>query len=87
MLLEHNRQMERLIESQEYARGTVTHFQTTFRHATDFIHQKFKLSDISIDAIDYLFLSEFEFYLKTEVYAHNTAMKYPGDFKKLFFSV
>ena len=81
--LEHNKQMEKLIDSQEYARGTVNHFQTTLRHATDFIYRKFQLSDISIDAIDYLFLSEFEFYLKTEVCAHNTAMKYLGDLKKV----
>lgn len=80
---EHNQQMGKLIEREEYAKGTLTHFETTYRHTKAFLQWKYHEKDIAIDKIDYSFISDFEFYLKAEVCAHNTAMKYLGDFKKI----
>jgi site-specific recombinase XerD len=80
---EHNEKMETLIEKKEYAEGTLTHFKTTQRHLKDFIRWKFERDDFALDKIDYSFISDFEYYLKKEVCAHNTAMKYLGDFKKI----
>ena len=79
---EHNRQMAKLIEKEEYAQGTLTHFETTFKHTRTFVKLKFRLTDIQINNVDYAFLSDFEFYLKSEVCAHNTTIKYLGDLKK-----
>jgi hypothetical protein len=80
---EHNKKMEDLIESEEYAEGTLTHFKTTYSHTKNFIKSQYDQSDIEIDKIDYAFVSDFEFYLKREICAHNTAMKYLGDLKKI----
>jgi site-specific recombinase XerD len=94
MLLEvfrqHNQQMQILVEKEEYAQGTLTHFETTCKHVQSFLIWKDKPKDtplekvdIEINSIDYSFISDFEFYLKAEVCEHNTAMKYLGDLKKI----
>ena len=83
IFLEHNKQMVKLIESEEYADGTLTHFETTYKHTASFLLWKYNFIDIPIDKIDYAFISDFEYYLKAEVCAHNTAMKYLGDLKKI----
>jgi site-specific recombinase XerD len=80
---EHNRQMNALISKGEYAKGTHTHFETTYKHVASFIRWKFNVADIEIQRADYAFINDFEYYLKTEVCAHNTAMKYLGDLKKI----
>jgi site-specific recombinase XerD len=72
-----------LIEKEEYARGTLTHFETTYKHTAAFLHWKYRVKDFPLANIDYAFISDFEYYLKTSVCAHNTAMKYLGDFKKI----
>jgi site-specific recombinase XerD len=83
VFLEHNQQMEKLIEKGEYAKGTKTRFETAYRHTKAFLKAKYGVEDIPISNLDYGFISDFEFYLKSEVCAHNTAMKYLGNFKKI----
>lgn len=80
---EHNEKMAALIERKEYAEGTLTHFKTTRGHLKDFIQWKFQRDDFEVGKVDYSFIADFEYYLKKEVCAHNTAMKYLGDFKKI----
>lgn len=87
---EHNKQMRTLIEKNEYAEGTLTHFETTYKHVQAFIRKYFEMQDLSLQKVDlpvtkldYGFICDFEFYLKSEICAHNTAMKYLGDFKKI----
>ncbi len=80
---DHNNNMEKLIKKEEYAQGTLTHFQTTLRHLKTFLKQKYQTNDMSIERIDFSFISDFEFYLKSQICAHNTAMKYLGDLKKV----
>jgi AAA15 family ATPase/GTPase len=74
MLLEvfsaHNLQMEKLIEKGEYAKGTKTRFETAYRHTKAFLKAKYGVEDIPISNLDYGFISDFEFYLKSEVCAH-----------------
>lgn len=79
----HNNQMENLIEQKEYAKGTWVHFTTTCKHLENFIRWKFQEKDVPISKIDYGFIADFEFYLKNGICAHNTAMKYLGDFRKV----
>ena len=87
MLLEvfaaHNQQMGPLIERGEYAKGTLTHFETTYKHTATFLRKIYGVNDLPIGKIDFSFISDFEYFLKTEICAHNTAMKYLGDFKKI----
>jgi len=87
MLLEifryHNDQMKQLIQNDEYAKGTWVHFTTTCKHLENFLQQTFHQKDRSITEIDYSFIADFELYLKTGICAHNTAMKYLGDFRKI----
>lgn len=87
MLLEifryHNDQMQQLIQNDEYAKGTWVHFTTTCKHLENFIQKMFHQKDRSITDIDYSFIADFEIYLKTGICAHNTAMKYLGDFRKI----
>ena len=80
---EHNNKMNELISNREYAQGTLTHFKTSYAHLGNFIRWKYRRPDIEVDKIDYSFIADFEYYLKKEVCAHNTAMKYLGDFKKI----
>lgn len=80
---DHNRQLLQLVSTDEYAKGTHTHFETTLRHVKEFLAWKFQLTDLSVKKVDYGFLSDFEHYLKLKVCKHNTAMKYLGDLKKV----
>ena len=80
---DHNRQMLSLIQTGEYAKGTHTHFETTYKHVESFVKWKFNISDIAVNKIDFAFINDFEYYLKSEICAHNTAMKYLGDLKKI----
>lgn len=83
VFLEHNSQMEILVEKGEYAKGTKTRFETAYNHTKAFLKYKYGLKDLPISKLDYGFISDFEFYLKSKVCAHNTAMKYLGNFKKI----
>ena len=81
---QHNDQMKLLVAKEDYAEGTLSHFETTFSHVSDFINWKYNRSDIDIRKINYDFISDLEFYLKTAKNCdHNTVMKYLGDFKKI----
>lgn len=80
---EHNEQMKKLVVRGEYAKGTQTRFETIYEHTKAFLKLKYSVRDIPVTSLDYGFISDFEFYLKTSVCAHNTAMKYLGGFKKI----
>lgn len=80
----HNIQMKALIESGEYAKGTLDHFETTYDHLSGFIYWKYNQTDVDVKKINYEFIADFEYFIKAEKkIAHNTAMKYLGDFKKI----
>ena len=84
LFLHHNQQMKKLVDAEEYAKGTLVHFNTTYAHVHDFIQWKFNQKDIDIKRINYEFIADLEFFLKTgKKCAHNSTMKYLGDFKKI----
>ena len=60
---EHNQQMKKLVESEEYAAGTLTHFETTYGHVESFLMWKYSTKDIDLKKINYEFIADFEFYL------------------------
>lgn len=80
---EHNNRMEALV-GKEYAKGTLTRYKTCLSHTEEFLKWKFNVSDIEITEIDHAFISDFEFYLRTEKScANNSAVKYIKNFGKI----
>lgn len=80
---EHNKRMEALV-GKEFAQGTLTRYQTCISHTKEFLKWKFNITDIDIKKIDYAFLNDFEFYLRTEKYCNNnSAVKYIKNFGKI----
>jgi len=80
---DHNKKMEALIGKQ-YALGTWKRFETTLKHTQDFIQWKYKTPDYAVSRLNYEFLENFEFYLKSvRSCDHNATMKYLANFKKV----
>ena len=80
---DHNNRMEALIDK-EFAQGTLTRYKTCISHTKEFLKWKFNLSDIDVRKIDYAFLNDFEFYLRTEKSCNNnSAVKYIKNFGKI----
>ncbi|WP_326982610.1 site-specific integrase [Chryseobacterium sp. MYb264] len=80
---DHNDRMEKLV-GKEYAKGTLTRYKTCLSHTKEFLQWKYDISDIDIRKINYAFLNDFEFFLRTEnVCGNNTAVKYVMNFGKI----
>ncbi len=87
MLLEifkhHNKQMAALV-GREYAPGTLVRYQTSFRHTQSFLQSRYKMEDIEIGKLDFEFITEYEFWLKSvRKCDHNSTMKYLSNFNKI----
>lgn len=83
IFLEHNDQMQALIGN-GYAKMTYKRYQTTLEHTRAFLKWKYRISDIAISKLNYSFITDFEFYLRSErKCAHNSTMKYLTNFKKI----
>ena len=79
----HNDKIEDLIGN-GYAYGTLERFKISLKHLQEFILWKYNVSDISITKIDYAFITEFEFYLRSiKKCNNNTAVKYVRNFRKI----
>ena len=79
----HNEQMAALV-GQEFAKGTLERYQTSYRHTQSFLQWKFKKDDIDIQKLDHEFISDYEFWLKsTRKCDHNSTIKYLSNFKKI----
>ncbi len=80
---DHNDKIEKLI-GQEYAKGTWERYKTSLSHTKEFMQWKFRVSDIDINQIDYAFITEYEFFLRSvRKCDNNTAVKYIKNFKKI----
>jgi hypothetical protein len=79
----HNDQMAALV-NQEYAPGTLDRYKTSYKHTQSFLKWKYKLADVDIDKLNYEFIAEYAFWLKSvRKCGHNTTMKYLANFKKI----
>lgn len=79
----HNDKIEELIGN-GYAYGTLERFKISLKHLQEFILWKYNVSDISITKIDYAFITEFEFYLRSiKKCNNNTAVKYVRNLRKI----
>lgn len=80
----HNDEMLALVYTGEYAIGTHERFETVFNHVKSFISMKYRMNDLEFRELNYEFVTDFEFYLKTvKSCSHNTALKYITNFKKI----
>jgi len=80
---EHNDEVESLV-GREFSAGTAERYRTCKKHIADFIQNKYKKNDISVLDVDHKFITDFEYYLKTtRKCAHNSAIKYITNFKKI----
>ena len=80
---DHNNKIKELIGN-GYAYGTLERFKISLKHLQEFILWKYNMVDISITKIDYAFVTEFEFYLRSvKKCNNNTAVKYVRNFRKI----
>ena len=80
---EHNDRCRKLSIA-DMSPATVDRYETSLKHTVEFIQYNFSKSDIPIEDVNHKFITDYEFYLKTErKCAHNTATKYLKNFKKI----
>jgi len=80
---DHNDKVEALI-GQDFAPGTLERYKTSLKHTQEFLNWKYKISDIDITKIDYAFIMDYDFWLRSvRKCANNTAVKYIKNFKKI----
>ncbi len=78
---QHNEQMQAQV-GKEYALGTYKRYETSLKLTEEFL--KYKYSDIKLSELQYRFISDYEFYLKTvRNNNHNMTIKYLRNFKKI----
>jgi hypothetical protein len=79
----HNEQMKTLV-GREFAPGTLVRYQTAYRHTQAFLKSRYNADDIEITKLDFEFIAEYEFWLKSvRKCDHNTTIKYLSNFKKI----
>jgi site-specific recombinase XerD len=79
----HNEQMKSLV-GKDFSPATLERYKTSLQHTQSFIMWKYGENDIDIRQLDYEFVSQYEFWLKTiRNCRHNTAIKYIANFRKI----
>ena len=80
---EHNDQLAALI-GKEFSPATLERYNTSRDHTKAFLQWKYRIEDIDIKRLNYEFVSDYEFWLKTQRNCnHNTAIKYISNFRKI----
>ncbi len=80
---EHN-EKARALKNIDFAPATVQRYEVSKMHTRDFMIWKYKKDDLLLTDITWEFLGDYELYLKTvRNCAHNTALKYLKNFKKI----
>ncbi len=80
---QHNQQMAELVGS-EYSPGTMERYTTSYKHTLSFLQWKYNIIDLDISKLDYEFITEYEFWLKSvRKCDHNSTMKYLSNFRKI----
>ncbi|MFA5973270.1 MAG: site-specific integrase [Lentimicrobiaceae bacterium] len=80
---EHNIRVEGLVYK-DFSPGTLERYKTCYSHLKNLIKEKYKKSDMILSDINPMFITEFEYYLKTtRKCCNNTTIKYIKNFKKI----
>lgn len=79
----HKKEMESLV-GKEYSPLTLKRYQTSLNHVIEFMQFKYGFSDININQLDHAFITDFNFYLRTQKKCNNNStVKYINNFKKI----
>jgi len=80
----HNDELLALVKRGEYAIGTHVRFEIAKKHVKEFLRFKYNVDDMDFHELNFEFVKDYEFYLKTvKNISHNTAVKYITNFKKI----
>lgn len=80
---EHNEKMTKLL-NKAYALSTLEKHFTTVSHLKAFLKKNYKANDIEIEKVDNIFLSDFQFFLRSDQnIGNNTANKYMKNIGKI----
>ena len=80
---QHNQQMAALVGN-EFAAGTLERYKTSLQHTMAFIRWKYKVADLEISKLDFEFVSDYDFLLRSvRKCGHNSAIKYIANFRKI----
>lgn len=80
----HNAEMLALVNKEEYAYGTYERFAIGIKHVREFIAFKYSAQDLEFRELNYEFVKDYEFYLKTVKNCNNnTTLKYIAYLKKI----
>jgi len=80
---QHNDQLAALI-GKEFSPATLERYNTSRDHTKAFLQWKYRIDDIDIKRLNYEFVCDYEFWLKTQRNCnHNTAIKYISNFRKI----
>jgi len=79
----HNQRMEALVGA-EYAAGKLKRYKVLKRHTMAFLKDRFKATDFDIKKIDFAFVTDYDFYLRTvRKMGNNAVVKHMKMFRKI----
>ena len=79
----HNKEMKQLV-GKEYSPSTLNRYETSLQHVVNFMQWKFGVTDIDIRMINHEFLTDFNFYMRSEKKCNNNStVKYIRNFGKI----
>lgn len=80
----HNDKFKELVNVGHNAQSTLQRYETSYRLTKQYIKKFYKQDDLPLTELNHKFISDYEFFLKTErKNSHNTARKYLKNFKKI----
>ncbi|WP_229248835.1 site-specific integrase [Dyadobacter sandarakinus] len=83
VVVEHNRRLHSLI-GQEYAIGTFKRYEVLRRHTESFLKANYNVTDFDIRRIDFAFIADYEFYLRSvRKMGNNAVVKHMKMFRKI----
>lgn len=80
---DHNQKMQNLI-GQEFEKSTLQRYKTCFMHVKAFLKLQYNVSDIPVTKVNFEFLNDFEYYLRSiRKCGNNSAIKYIKNLGKI----
>jgi site-specific recombinase XerD len=80
---DHNTKMNSLV-GQEFEKSTLQRYETCLMHCKDFLQCRYNISDIPVTKINFAFLNDFEYYLRSvRKCGNNSAIKYIKNLGKI----
>lgn len=69
---DHNDKVEALV-GKDFTKGTLTKYNTTLKHVRSFLKSKYRVADLLASKVDYRFITDFDFYLRTVCKCENNS--------------